>query len=719
MMYMNARLNRATGQRASLALAICAASAAAAPAVQANEVLDLLEVTAEVYRNTATKTALEPEETPQGVSIIEGEQIKARDADTLSQALRYAPGVTTEVRGGAVTLFDTFTIRGFGVNRSYYDGLVLPYLNGWNLQAQIDPVAMEQVEVFKGPTSVLYGTMPPGGMVNIIGRAPTQTPQTQIDLSAGSQEHRSAALDTTGSLGDTGVSYRLIAKGSHRAGQVDTTEEQTYLIAPSLDWQISERTLINLNAYYQNDPAMGMNSAIPASGMLYDNPNGDTDPSTFVGDENWNHLSREVLRLGYKISHDISNDWTFLHNAAVTDAELAQKNTYHRSAGFDADTGNLARNIYRTDETLTGLTVDNQFSGQLFTGAVEHNLLFGLDYQQLEGDADYREFQTSSADFYAFNIFQPDNDLLDPDTLTEVYQQDDAVTVQQLGIYGQNQMRWQDLILIAGARFDDYQSKSEVTAASTTETNADHQQWSYRVGALYELANGASPFASFATSFEPATGQDDDGNGYDPELGQQLEAGVKFVSGNDAINLSSSYFHITKSDALVANPADPYGAKLQVGELVSKGVELASRVALTPDWSMQAGYAYTDMTITDDADGGLEGKTPIWVPEHSAQLWTQYRIANGWLRGARLGGGVRFVGAMQIDSVNSDTVPASTVYDLSVGYELASLLPMLKGSSINLMVNNVTDETTYRCYDTDNCWYGAERTVTANLNLTF
>ena len=148
-------------------------------------------------------------------------------------------------------------------------------------------------------------------------------------------------------------------------------------------------------------------------------------------------------------------------------------------------------------------------------------------------------------------------------------------------------------------------------------------------------------------------------------------------------------------------------------------MEVESRVALSPDWTVQAGYAYTDMTITDDANGELEGKTPIWVPEHSAQLWTQYRLSRGWLQGTRLGGGVRYVGDMQIDSVNSDTVPAPTVYDLSVGYELAYLLPMLDGSSINLMVNNVADETTFRCYDTDNCWYGAERTVTANLNLAF
>ena len=84
-----------------------------------------------------------------------------------------------------MTLFDTFTICGFGVNRSYYNGLVLPYLNG---------------------------TMPPGGLVNIISRTPTQTPEIQINLSTGSHEQLSSTIDTAVALGNSDLRYRLFAK---------------------------------------------------------------------------------------------------------------------------------------------------------------------------------------------------------------------------------------------------------------------------------------------------------------------------------------------------------------------------------------------------------------------------------------------------------------------------------------------------------------------------
>lgn len=135
---------------------------------------DTVTVFGKTYRNTATKTSLTPEETPQAVTTISSNEIESRSATSLNQILRYAPGVTTENKGGAVTMYDNYTIRGFSSYQSYYDGLVLQYLTGWNLQPQIDPFALEQVEVFKGPTSVLYGSMPPGGMVNMIAKSPQE-----------------------------------------------------------------------------------------------------------------------------------------------------------------------------------------------------------------------------------------------------------------------------------------------------------------------------------------------------------------------------------------------------------------------------------------------------------------------------------------------------------------------------------------------------------------
>ncbi|MAC47846.1 MAG: TonB-dependent siderophore receptor, partial [Oceanospirillum sp.] len=95
-------------------------------------VQDDLVIYGGTYRNTATKTALSAEETPQGYSVIDQEELTMRNADSVATALRYSTGVNTELRGGAVTRLDLFTIRGFINYQNSYDGLQLLF-NDWNL----------------------------------------------------------------------------------------------------------------------------------------------------------------------------------------------------------------------------------------------------------------------------------------------------------------------------------------------------------------------------------------------------------------------------------------------------------------------------------------------------------------------------------------------------------------------------------------------------------
>ena len=716
---MNVSTNHSTFNVSLLATAIAASFffpiSAMANDNNSSGDIETISIFGQAYRNTATKTSLEPEETPQGITILDGEALEQRSVKSLNEALRYVPGVTTEQKGGAVTMYDTFNIRGFDVNQSYYDGLVLQGLNGWNLQPQIDPIALQQIEVFKGPTSVLYGSMPPGGMVNMIAKSPQKEKSTDVKLATGTGNLVEASIDTTGQFGDSDFSYRFIALARQKDGQVDYTKEERYVIAPSVDWQVSERTLINFNMYYQNDPSMGMNSAMPSSGMIYDNPNGSTDPSTFVGDKNWSTFEREFFMAGYKINHEFNNNWSFLQNFRYMNASLYQENTYHLESNFDASTGNLDRNIYSTDESSTGYTIDNQLSGRVMAGGLEHNLLFGIDYQKLDGDSLYQEFGTTNQ-FGNFNIFNPNNDMIDKSKLTKSYESKEKIRVEQLGFYTQDQLRIDRLVLIAGGRFDQYKSSN---TTSTTSKDADQSQFSYRVGALYELESGFSPFISYATSFEPAAGLDGKGNAYDPELGEQIEAGVKYDSADYTKTASASVFRIVKSDALMSDPTDPWGPQLQIGEIRSQGVELQGQWMINDRWDVAANYTYIDMEITKDSGNDLEGKTPIYVPTHAASLWSNYYIYDGILTGTRISGGLRYVGEMEMDANNTDKVPDYTVADVSIGYELDGLSESLAGATAQLSATNLFNTEYYSCYDSANCWYGAEQTVELSVNYNF
>ncbi|ROR27705.1 iron complex outermembrane receptor protein [Vibrio crassostreae] len=705
----------------SLAVALLTAFSAQAlaeeTATAADSNVETVTIMGKAYRNTATKSALEPEETPQGIAVIDEEQLEQRGVKSLNQALRYAPGVVTEQKGASVTMYDTFSIRGFSNNQSYYDGLVLPFLTGWNLQPQIDPIAIQQVEVFKGPTSVLYGAMPPGGMVNMIAKTPQEDGATKVGVSTGSRNLMEASIDTTGQLGDSDFSYRLVALARKQDSQVDHAEEERYVIAPSLDWQVSDRTLINFNLYYQNDPSMGTNSAMPLEVLKA------SDSSVSMGDKSWSTFEREVLMLGYKINHQINDNWTFLHNARYTDASLYQENTYHTATNFNPATGSLIRNAYSTDEDSQSFILDNQVSGRLEISGLEHNLLFGVDYLKLTGDSLYKEF-TANAGFYGFDAYNPNNDLLDKSQLQENYRESHDITTEQLGLYFQDQVRYDALVLLAGGRYDMFKASDDKNSSYPTydgKEEADHNQFSYRVGALYELDNGISPFVSYATSFEPAAGTDINGNSLKPQLGEQVELGIKYLSPDMSQQVTASYFHITKKDSIAADPSDPtYRSKIQLGEVRSQGLELEGRWFVTEDWDVNVSYTYVDMEVTEDANPDLEGTTPIYVPTHAANLWSNYYVYGGALAGTRWSAGARYMGEMEMDATNTQgKVPSYTVVDLSLGYDLGEASDTLSGATANLMVNNLFNEEYYTCYDQSNCWFGAEQSVELSVNYEF
>ena len=703
-------------KRSTLTIALL--TALSAPTLASEEVskkseqLEKISVLGKAYRNTATKTALAPEETPQGITVVDSDQLEQRGVESLSEAVRYAPGVVTENRGGAVTMFDTFTIRGFKAEQSYYDGLMLPLLKGWNLQPQIDPIAIQQVEIFKGPTSVLYGAMSPGGMVNMVAKSPQQEKKTKLELATGTHSLKEASIDTTGQFGNSDVSYRLLALAKEKDSQVDGAKEERYLLAPSIDWQINEKTWVNFNLYYQQDPAMGINSALPSSGMFVANSNGSTSPATWVGSKSWSTFDRDALMFGYKINHEINDNWGFLQNARYFDASLLQENTYHTY--FDPNTGNILLNVYNTKEKSEGLTIDNQLSGLLQTGDIEHNILLGIDYQNLDGEAIATYFTKT----YLNNIFAPNHNYIDRNDMGGETRSIDKVAFDQLGLYLQDQIRYDSLILIAGGRYDDYRGKSDKDGSTS---KAELEQFSYRVGALYEFDSGIAPFINYATSFEPLAGTNSaTGKSYDPELGKQIELGIKYQSVDGTQFLTTSLFHITKSNVLAADPSN-YLQRIQIGEVVSQGIEIEGRWYATDNLDFSASYTYLDMEVTDaGADKDLQETTPIYVPKHSANLWANYHFFDGTLAGTRLSGGVRYVGNMERDARNTTgKVPSYALIDLSLGYDLGHANDTLKGATVNLIANNLFDKEYYSCYDNDNCWYGAERSVELNVSYQF
>ena len=700
------------------ALAAAIMSALASPSLHAQEqdgeALDSLTVYGSTYRNTATKTRLTPQETPQGISVIDEQTLLERNADSVATALRYASGVNTQLRGGAVNRLDLFSIRGFINYQNFYDGLQLIY-NDWNLQPQIDMQAVQQVEVFKGPTSTLYGAMPPGGMVNLISKKPTTEQYNSVELTAGSHDLRELSFDSSGQLGDSNLSYRVTGLGSSSDGQAETSENERLMLAPSLDWQVSDSTLVNLNIYYQKDPDMGIYTTLPAAGLFQPNVNGKLDPDAFSGDENWNTYEREVLMAGYKIQHDFNDNWQFLQNARFQRGDAYQRNTYGTT--LDADQRTYNRRAYLTDETSEGFTIDNQLSGLVQTGAIEHNLLVGVDYLQFESDIGYEDAAAPSIDLYNPDHSQINAGLLD--FAASGYSSDFTIEKRQTGVYLQDQMRIGQWVLIAGGRHDRYEAKEYgVKYGAAVDNDLKQSNTSWRAGALYLFDNGLAPFVSYAESFEPVAGSDRLGRTYEPSTAEQWEAGLKFNPDGGRTNGSVTAYRILKDNVLTRDPNGSAYDQIQAGQVRSQGVELEVSSRLTDSFKVDASYTRQDVEVTRD-NSGLEGKTPVWVPEQMASLWLTYDIYAGLLNGLSINGGVRYLGEAEVDALNSDEVPDVTLVDLGLSYDLGVAAQNLSGATLRMSVSNLFDERYYSCYDTLNCWFGAERSLQTSVRYDF
>ncbi|WP_188015123.1 TonB-dependent siderophore receptor [Vibrio harveyi] len=703
--------------RSTLAVVVSALIAGHAVADEDVTQLETMTVLGETYRNTATKTSLEPEETPQAITIITKDEMDLRGVSTVSEALRYSSGVNTELRGGAVTRLDLFNIRGFINYTNFYDGLPLLF-NGWNLQPQIDAAAVEQVEVFKGPTSVLYGNIPPGGMVNIIAKTPQSEPANTVSVSTGTNSLKEVNFDTTGQIGDSNVNYRIVGMAKQRDGQAETSEDERYLIAPSFDWQATNNTLVNVNVYYQNDPSAGIYTTVPAAGSVLDNPLGSLSPDTYLGDKNWNTYEREVLMIGYKILHDFNNNWQFLQNARYMTADSYQENTYN--SPLAADNRTIGRNAYLTDEDSTSFVIDNQLSGYVAHGNFEHNLLLGLDYQYLDSDVKYKDTLGYSL---TQDIFNPNHNQIDRDALKFAYQQALDIKTKQLGVYFQDQLRYNNLVMIAGLRWDKYESDTNTVSdylgtVTPSKEKLDENNVSFRVGALYELDFGLSPYLTYSESFEPIAGADASGKAFDPSTGHQWELGFKYAPLGGDVSGNLALFHITKKNAILTDPNNPYAPQYQAGEVVSQGAELEAKWQATPQADLTLNYTYINMEIKEDSYYHQEGKTPVWVPEQTASLWANYYY-EGTLTGLRTSAGVRYVGKTEMDAQNSDQVPDYTLVDLAASYDLSAASQSLDGASVTLSASNIFDEEYYSCYDKNNCWFGAERSIEAKLEYKF
>lgn len=654
----------------------------------------------------ATKIATPDIETPQSVSIITREQFEEQGAISVRQAVSYTPGVYSN-QIGASNRFDYIVLRGFSdgsLDNVYLDGLKMMGDTNSHSSLVVDPWFLENIEVVRGPASVLYGRSSPGGIVALTSRKPSFDPGGEIKLFAGNNNQRGAAFDVTGALDDNDrVAARLSGMTRYADSQFDTLKEQRYAIMPSLTWRITDQTRLDLMAYLHRDPEGGSHSGLPYEGTVVPHYGKKIANTFFEGEDDYDKYDRRENMVGYNFEHMFDNGWSVRQKLRYLHTKVELNQVY--AAGW-LNESELNRGYSGSDEKMNAITLDNQLDGSVDTWAVNHRLLLGIDYQDRSNDT-----TGYYGAFPAIDAFNPVYGAK-PDYIT-MYSREKH-KLRQTGYYLQDQMSWERWRFTLGGRYDQV-SVSNIDKLNQTRSDLDKNNFSTRAALLYLFDNGFAPYISYSTAFTPTSFADENGNVLDPMKGKQWEAGLKYEPEGMNSQFSASVFRINQTNiATKEEPTDPYRS---IGEIESKGVELEAISQLTDSFRLQAAYTYTDIRYKKSSPEE-QGKRAVYAPRNQASAWLSYDVKSGPLDGLTLGSGVRYVNGITSDRLNTHTLPSYTLVDMAIGYDLSKV--GIKGLSAQLNVNNLTDKSYIAaCNSLSYCYFGAERSIVGSVSWKF
>lgn len=642
--------------------------------------------------SSATKTDKPILETAQSISVVTAQQIADRKVDRVEDAVAYSSGV--RVGGsGLDPRFDTISIRGFATTESadFLDGLRQPG-SGWLSLPSVEAYSLERIEVLKGPASVLYGQISPGGMVNRVSKRPSLLAKNEVEVQGGNYDHKQGQFDIGGKLDDDGdVLFRTV--GVYRDAQysVEQMDNNVRFLAPSLSWQIDPDTSLTLLAQYEERQTAG-------SPMFYND--GEHLTNFWPGDEYFDKLEQRKSTFGYEFEHTFNDNFSLQQNV-----RYSKLNTTNQYLDFlvNSDGHTFTRTATGSYEDMTSLSTDTRLVSRFATGALQHTVVSGVDYAWLDTSLEYAYGNAPSIDRDAPDhhqaVSRPTNVLVDRDGLEF-----------RSGVYLQDQIELDQWRLSAGLRRDWVHARSNGMqfGSEIDPTKTNNSATTGSLGLLYLFDNGLAPYISYATSFLPQSGADVNASPFKPTEGKQYELGLKYQPPGTSTMLTASLYHLTQTNVLSKDLAN-IDFQVQTGEQESKGLELEAVSDLTERLRLNASYSFNDAEVTKDAE--FQGNKPINVPRHLASLWLDYILPIG----LGFGAGARYTGSTYSDDANTAKNDDYTLFDAGVHYDFGG---GMDGVRLALNARNLTDRRYINCEGTY-CYRGEARSMVTSLSYSW
>lgn len=651
---------------------------------------------------SSTKTATPIEQIPQSIQVIPRSVIEDQGNRSVTETLRNVSNVQgrNDLNIGNTEL-QQLKLRGFPAEQ-WLDGLNVTYNSGdRNSFANV-----ERIEVLKGPSAILYGGgqgAPVGGAVNVISKLPTNKTFGEVGFTFGSHSYLQPYFDINQPISADGtVLFRVTGEYTAADSFIDVLEQERYSINPTLTFTNKTDTTVTIQgrkSRYEQQAYQGL----PAVGTVA----GDfrIDPYLYIGSPDIPKSYSEVESVTVTADHRFDRIWSFNIKGRWSRTgfdQNSQASFYGAPVPGTSEWEIFASEVKQEQEEFS---INPNLQARFAAGPTRNTLLLGADYSRIT-DRGHHYSDTYGNLFYIFGLAPPLTtvDLLNPSypiryvdpspsTATEfaAFGDIDNLYVTK-GAYSQIQTSLYDRVhLMAGLRVasidvDYVDLLPELAGGSAVVTTTDKTKVLPRIGAVVDIVDGLSVYASYSQGMRWAGFLAPPSGTLEPEESEQRELGLKF---NLASNLSGTVavFDIDKTNV----PASFTPTSTVFASQQARGAEADLLWQPTENWRILASYGYVEAIYATDLGAIPAGNRLAAVPEHSGRLWVNYAFDEPLLRGWSVGAGVYAASGAYVDSANTwKTEPYFTV-DAKIGYENEQF-------AATFNVKNLTDEFYFEPY---------------------
>lgn len=656
---------------------VCAASPLVAVAEQ--------PVTLEPVEVTTSKIPLALRDTPASVTVVSGDELRARGANDLRTALSLVAGVVIAPGGDAgptssvpalwgLREFDAFLLVVDGVPAG---GAFTPAL------VSLDLANVERIEVVKGAAPVSYGATSFVGLIHVIHYAPGQGP-ARVEVGAGNRGSAHFALALP--LSDANARWRqsLLVDGDKRGLAGERTDfDRGHLLYRGAGQIGGGELSLDLDAtvvhQQPGSPHPVENGVLTPRVPLdaNDNPRGAKNDET-----------RGQLALGYVLPTGVGEWSTKLAIAGTNDdnvrgflrEDFADDGVTHNTDGF-------RQYVRKTDVYL-----DSHVATTLSPQAT---LVWGLDYLYGDGAQHSANFE------YAVlpdGSNAPDWRTLHIDEFTHVSDRRNFT-----GLYTELNYAVTDAWLVqAGVRFNhthevrnashiDNTGPTPVEDQNETQQRSDNR-WSGTLGTSYRLwqsgRDSVTVYANYRDTFKPAVidfGPESEGGILQPETARSAEAGLKGQHFDGRFEWDASLFDMDFRNLVVATAVNGLPSLANAGSERFKGAELEARYKLADDLTLVGTYAYHDARFGNYVQ--LFGDTPVQLKGNLLELSPQHLASAGLMytppEGLRAYAVANYNGPHFLDRINTARAGGYTTLDAGIGYRHAAWEWRLDGYNLS------------------------------------